>query len=150
MMAEKVLLTETKVDTRVKKEEITTILEDVVYSKKLIPWCSLLCYEGDSKDFLDILSIAKSEMLAVMKYRRSLMNGRKKPITCIELVKLHTSGELGELHKSLEKLFLEVIVEEHLEFILNKIDNSENGLQNMYDRHIDNNSLRIMSIALVI
>ena len=43
-------------------------------------WAELLCKMGDIESFMYILQCSKSELLAIMKYRRILMRDRKSVV----------------------------------------------------------------------
>ena len=109
-------------------------------------WAELLCKMGDIESFMYILQCSKSELLAIMKYRRILMREGKSKISFIELDRAYSNKQYTRVHNLLEILFLEVVTKEWFEFIMDRINSIENGLMKLYDRHMEDNNLRILSV----
>lgn len=115
-------------------------------SQEYWDWAELLCKMGDIESFVYILQCSKSELLAIMKYRRILMREGKSKVSFIELDRAYSSKQYTRVHNLLEILFLEVVTKEWFEFIMDKIGNIEDGLMKLYDRHMEDNNLRILSV----
>lgn len=115
-----------------------------------INWIELLCDMGSINEFIGILDTSKSEILAIMKYRRLLRQQGKSDVSFIELNTAYVNKQHDKLHKLLEKMFIESISKPQFKFILSKIDNKDNGLQRLYDRHMEDKDLRVMTVALIL
>lgn len=113
-------------------------------------WIKLLCEIGNFIDFQDIWYDSKSEILAIMKYRRLLRQQGKTEVSFIELNTAYENKNNNRLHSLLERMFLESITQGQLEFILEKIDNTENGLNKVYDKHTKKKEARILNVILTL
>ena len=135
------------VDTRTANTD--TLLE-LLLGQKELKWSQLLCHIGNIDEFIDIFHSSRSELLAIMKYRRILHQRGMAEVSFIEVNTAYTNKQFNKLHKLLEKMFLEPISDEQFEFILKKIDNREDGIENLYNRHVEDKGLRILTVALII
>lgn len=126
------------------------LLETILKNSNGIEWAKLLCKLGNIENFIEILCTSKSELLAIMKYRRLLHQQCKVKVSFIELNTTYVNNQFDKLHRLLEKMFLEPISDEQFEFILKKINNTENGIENLYNRHVEDKGLRILTVALII
>lgn len=126
-----------------------TALESLLQNKEIIKWAELLCEAGNVKEFIAILDASKSELLAIMEYREILYR-RNKEISFIELNTAYTNDQFDKLHILLERMFLEPITTKQFEFILNKIDSVRDGIEELYNRHVEDKGLRALSVALTL
>lgn len=117
---------------------------------KNIKWMSLLCKIGDINEFTDILSSSKSNALAIMKYRRILYQRGINNISFLEINTAYTNKQTDRLHKLLQEMFLEYISEGQFKFILDKINNKEGAIEKIYNRHLQDKGLRILTLILTL
>lgn len=117
---------------------------------KNLEWMKLLCKIGDVNEFIDILSSSKSNVLAIMKYRRILYQRRINSISFLEINTAYTNKQTDRLHKLLQELFLEYISEGQFKFILDKINNKEGAIEKIYNRHLQDKGLRILTLILTL
>lgn len=113
-------------------------------------WIELLCQHGNKKDFANIRYNSKCTTLAIMKYRRKLRECGYGNVSFIELNKAHSDKQYGKLHSLLEYMFLEPISLDWFEYAIDKIDNTVDGLNKLYNMHLQDKNVRILSIILVL
>lgn len=115
---------------------------------RCLAWCQLLCEVGCGEELKNTILRSKSEILGIMEYRRQLHENGKSMISFIEINQAYIDKKYTLLHKLLEKLFLECILCEQFEYILDKITKTEGGIFKMYDMHIANKNARILNVTL--
>lgn len=125
--------------------------ENELYNKKAYQedWIKLLCSFGDTEEYQGIRDKSKSDVFAIMKYRKVLRH-KLGSIPLSKLQKAYVKNDNYQLHKLLEQLYLEPIAKEQYTFILDKIYNKENVIENLYERHLQNPNERIMTSILTI
>lgn len=133
-----------------KKTANTDTLLELLLEHRELEWSQLLCHTGSIDEFISIFYNSKSDILAIMKYRRILHQRGVSIVSFIELNTAYTNNQFDKLHKLLEKMFLEPIAAGQFEFILSKINSVENGIERLYERHIQDKGLRVLSVALTL
>lgn len=118
--------------------------------QKYCDWINLLSKYGNIEEFLKIYKKSFSPLLAIIKYRQILMDRNCDNVSFIELNNCYKNKDINKLHNLLEKMFLEIITKEQLEFILQKIKEKENSLKELYYRHSEDKNARILSIILTL
>lgn len=119
-------------------------------------WINLLTgeMENGEKEFKEILASSKSEILAIMKYRRlQKEQGRGQEIKKYELKLLNAYGE-EYLQSCLQELFLEPIENGYIDYLY-KVANRkkltiEDVLDRVYDKHLEDQGLRFLTVVLTI
>lgn len=118
-------------------------------------WIELLTEGIEHKqiEFEDILANSKGTIFAIMKYRRLLTESRGQVITLNDLLDSQIKEE-GHLIETLQELFLEKIELAQVEYFYKKAsekyDDMSEAFRVLYDRHIEDQGLRFMSIVLTI
>lgn len=120
------------------------------YDDENYKWIELLCRYGDRKEFIKIYCNNISIPLAIMEYRRKLRDKGYGNVSFIELDKAYANKKYNILHTLFEKLFLEPISQEDFDYIINKLDQTKNGLQKLYNRYLEDKNIRILSIILTL
>lgn len=120
------------------------------YSKEHQQWISFLCKHGSTIEYKKIEYESRSAVFAIMKYRRLLRSRSLGNISFLALNTAHIQKNYIKLHSLLQELFLEAIDDTQFDFILNKINNTENGISKLYHRHKEDTNLRVMSIVLTL
>jgi hypothetical protein len=113
-------------------------------------WIGLLCKWGNREEFNKIVQHNINIPLAIMEYRENLRDNGRGNVSFLELNTAYINKQFKKLHKLFEVMFLEFIPNDHFDYILNKINNTENGLQKLYNIHLEDKGTRILSIALVL
>lgn len=113
-------------------------------------WINLLCKYGNKEEFNKINQESISTPLAIMKYRRILRGRGYGEISLAELNDAYINKKYKKLHTLLEVMFLEFIPDSKFDYILDKINNTEDGLQKLYNIHQEEKGTRVLSIALVL
>ncbi len=119
-------------------------------------WINLLTENQLDKqlEFKKILCNSKSELLAIMKYRRLLFqSGRGQDITLDDLL----VGQIKEesyLVEVLQQLFLEPLEVAHIEYLYKKAyekyDNMFHALKALYEKRKEDQCKRFLSVVLSI
>ena len=110
-------------------------------------WEVYLCSVGSREEYKQILEKNRNAVFAVMEYRRLLRNRGFSKIFFTTLNTAYIQRNYSKLYVLLQELFLEYISKPQFNYILEKIDSTENGLKKLYDRHQQNKELRILSIV---
>ncbi|MGJ0846560.1 hypothetical protein ACR77J_07720 [Tissierella praeacuta] len=128
------------------------IFQDNQFSKvvEYERWIDFLCGYGNRLEYQQIEYESKNAMFATMKYRRILRGRDLGNVSFILLNTAYTQKDYIKVHSLLQELFLEPITNGQFEFILNKINGVQNGLQKLYEHHIQDKNVRILSIALIL
>lgn len=117
-------------------------------------WIDLLTENRSDKrvEFYCQTQDSISLSLAVMKYRRVLMNkGRGQDITLEELQNANST----ELQELLQEMFLELVSEEDIKYFYESATrrgykNTTDAIEELYKRHKEDKDARFISIALTI
>ena len=112
-------------------------------------WLKLLCSVGSSDEFDIINQGCKSTTLAIMKYRK-VLRSRQTGESFLKINTAYVNKNQKELHKLLEYMFLEFIPVKQFGFILERINNKENGLLELYNRHTEDPDARILSLIITL
>ena len=131
-------------------KESTDEMQLYSYYSHIGNWKNYLCNLGSRLEYEQIAQKSKSAMFAIMKYRRLLRCRGLGNVSFIALNMAYTTKNYIKLHELLQELFLEVIGKKQFEYILNILDNTESGLEKLYDRHTQDKNLRILSIILIL
>lgn len=115
---------------------------------KYFDWVDLLCSIGNIDEFKEVSEYSKSEMLAIMKYRKILHKDGKSNVSYIALDTAYKDQGFDKLHKLLEVLFLEHISNEQFDYIIKRLNGTENGLDKIYKLHTQNENARILNVML--
>lgn len=110
-------------------------------------WIKLLTRERAEKqrEFEEILASSKSDVLAIMKYRRlEMAKGRGQDITIQDIKNVWNDDT--KLREVLQELFLEPVLQGHIEYIRSKNINVED----IYNKHNQDKYTRCLSIALIL
>lgn len=113
-------------------------------------WIELLCKYGNKIEYEKIASESRNAMFAIMKYRKLLKFRGMGNISFITLNTAYTLNDYTKLHNLLQELFLEVIGNEQLNYILEKINETEDGLHKLYTQHKQNTNKRISTIIVAL
>ncbi len=113
-------------------------------------WIDLLCKYGNTKDFEDILQGKECIPIAIMTYRKLLKKQRLCEIPFGELKIAYMQKEYDILCDLLQQLFLEPIPQSQFEFILDRINMTESGLEKVHNEHKKDMSKRILTIILAL
>lgn len=113
-------------------------------------WENLLIAYGSLDEYRVIIKYSKCVTLGIMRYRRVLRDRGVGNINLCELDKLLIDSEYKMLHSKLEYMFLEPISSEQFNFIINKISTISNGLEKLYNRHMEDKNLRILSAIITL
>lgn len=130
--------------------EATQKINNQKYDDENYKWIELLCRYGSRKEFIKIYCNNISIPLAIMEYRRKLRDKGYGNVSFIELDKAYANKKYNILHTLFEKLFLEPISQEDFDYIINKLDQTKNGLQKLYNRYLEDKNIRILSIILTL
>lgn len=126
------------------------ITSEQKHNNKNSEWIELLCRYGNRNDFIKIYYNNISIPLAIMEYRRKLRDKGYGNVSFIELDKAYANKKYNILHTLFEKLFLEPISQEDFDYIINKLNQTKNGLQKLYNRYLEDKNIRILSIILTL
>lgn len=151
-MTEKLNNLEFNKNIRLDREIVDTnvFLESLLKYSERIEWIELLCEIGHVEEFIEILHTSKSELLAIMKHRRILYQQGKGKVSFLELNTAYTNKQFDKLHKLLEKMFLEPISDGQFKLIIDRINRKEYGLEKLYNKHMEDKGLRILSVVLTL
>lgn len=130
--------------------EIIQKINKQEYNNEDYEWIEMLCKYGNRKEFIKIYCNNISIPLAIMEYRRKLRNKGYGNISFVELDRAYTNKKYNILHTLFEKLFLEPISQEDFSYIIKKLNQTENGLQKLYSRYLEDKNIRILSIILTL
>lgn len=113
-------------------------------------WINLLCKYGNTKDFDGVLQEKKCIPLTIMAYRKLLKKQKFCEVPFGKLKIAYMQKRYDTLHDLLQQLFLEPISQSQFEFILDKINITESGLQKIHNEHKKDMSKRILTIILTL
>ncbi len=113
-------------------------------------WIDLLCKYGNTKDFDSVLQEKECIPIAIMTYRKFLKKQKLYEIPLDELEIAYMQRKYDILCDLLQQLFLEPIPQSQFEFILDKINITESGLEKVHNEHKKDMSKRILTIILAL
>lgn len=108
-------------------------------------WIDFLCSHGNKLEYIEIEKQSKGAIFAIMEYRRLLRSRGLGNIPFITLNTAHVKKDYIKLHTLLQELFLEVITESQFKFILEQINNANDGMIKLYDSHMQDKNKRILN-----
>lgn len=120
------------------------------YGKSISRWSEYLCELGSEKEFKEILSESKNAMFATMKYRRELRSRGLGSPSFIELNTALMQNNYTRLHSLLQELFLEYLTQGQFQYVLDKINTTENGIEKLYNYHKYNIHFRAITVAMML
>ncbi len=113
-------------------------------------WIELLCNYGSKIEYERVTKECENAMFAIMKYRKLLKLRGMSDISFITLNTAYTLNDYTKLHNLLQELFLENIGNEQFNYIINKINKTEDGLHKLYTQHKQNTNKRISTIIITL
>mgnify|MGYP000898967077 FL=1 len=113
-------------------------------------WIKLLCSYGSKIEYEQVTKGCENAMFAIMKYRKLLKFRGMGNISFITLNTAYTLNDYTKLHNLLQELFLENIGNEQFNYIINKINKTEDGLHKLYTQHKQNTNKRISTIIITL
>ena len=113
-------------------------------------WIDFLCSYGSRLEYIEIEKQSKGAMFAIMEYRRLLRSRGLGNIPFITLNTAHVKKDYIKLHTLLQELFLEAISENQFQYILEQIDNVNDGVEKLYDRHMQDKNKRILNRVMFV
>lgn len=113
-------------------------------------WVNFLCSKGSHHEYQQVEEKSKSAMFAIMAYRRLLRSRGLGNIPIITINTAHTQENYIKLHSLLQDLFLEYITEDQFEYTLNEIEQVEDGITKLYEKHLQNKNARILNRILLL
>ncbi len=113
-------------------------------------WAEYLCKIGDETEYQEVLSKSKNAVFAVMQYRKLLRNKGLGNVPYTTLNTAYTQQDYSRFTGLLQQMFLEVIDSNQFDYILEIINKTDNGLQKLYNKHLDNQDLRLLSIVKIL
>lgn len=112
-------------------------------------WMEFLCNYGNRLECQQIESKSKGAVFAIMEYRRLLKNRGFGNIPFIALNTAYTQKDYSRLHSLLQELFLEPISKEQFNYILDRVNGSEDGIIKLYNKHIEDTDKRVLNVILI-
>lgn len=113
-------------------------------------WIDLLCTYGNRLEYEKTNEQSKSAMFSIMKYRRLLRSRGLGNVSFIELNTAHIQRNYIRLHSLMQELFLEPISDSQFSYILDRVNNTEDGMLKLYDRHKQDTGTRILTATLTL
>lgn len=116
-------------------------------------WVAILT-RGNREIFDDVRAKSKCDSLAILKLRRELINDGVGQVITSEDLQLCNCRDESYLQDTLQNLFLEPVSKNHLELLYKQIVKKgysiEQGLDKLYQRHREDQTLRLLSVILII
>lgn len=113
-------------------------------------WIDLLCTYGNRLEYEKTTEQSKSTMFAIMKYRRLLRSRGLSNVSFIELNTAHIQRNYTKLHSLMQQLFLEPISDSQFSYILDRVNNTEDGMLKLYNQHKKDVGMRILTATLTL
>lgn len=132
-----------------KNAEIITLISSDM-DKYHENWVDFLCSKGNRHEYQQVEEKSKSAMFAIMTYRRLLRSRGLGNIPIITINTAHTQENYIKLHSLLQELFLEYITEDQFEYVLNELEQVENGIAKLYEKHLQDKNARILNRVLLL
>ncbi len=113
-------------------------------------WANYLCFLGDTAEYNQIKEESKNAVFAVMQYRKLLKSRGLGNIPYTTLNTAYSQQDYSRFIELLQQMFLEIIDNNQFDYILEIINRTDNGLQKLYNKHLDNQDLRLLSIVKIL
>lgn len=113
-------------------------------------WIEYLCSCGSRDEYQKIAEESKGAVFAIMKYRRILRSEGLGNVSFEAINTAHTQKDYIKLHRLLQELFLEPLSNVQFEFVVEKLDRIQDSLTKLYNRHMQDRNVRILSIVLTL
>lgn len=113
-------------------------------------WVEYLFGYGNKIEYEQIARGSKNAMFSIMEYRRLLRSRGLGNIPFITLNTAYIKRDYIKLHSLLQELFLEVVTESQFQFILEQINNANDGMIKLYDSHIQDKNKRVLNRVLFV
>ncbi len=120
------------------------------YCNYIDKWADYLCSLGDTAEYNQIKEESKNAVFAVMQYRKLLRNKGLGNVPYTTLNTAYTQQDYSRFTGLLQQMFLEVIDSNQFDYILKIINKTDNGLQKLYNKHLDNQDLRLLSVVKIL
>lgn len=129
-------------------EEVLGEVEDC--SKQDMEWVKLLVKYGDLSEFMSVKAKSINIPMAIMKYRKMLKDKGVGDISFFYLKEVYTNHEQVRLHNLLECMFLEPLTQKQFDYVLDKTNAVEGGIEKLYYKHKEDKNKRILNTTLII
>ena len=109
-------------------------------------WINLLMENGgNTEEFEAIQANSRTELFGLCKYKKILRQRGRGRVEFTEIEKSYANNDISELHKLLNKLFLEYYTDSEMNTFLESMKETGTSISEIYSRHIESPENTLLS-----